>query len=364
MISRSVIFAVLTVAASLAADAGVTVNWLNPTHSFGAFQEETGPVTCTFLGVNTGTDSLVVLDARANCGCTRPAYSRKPVAPGDTVKISVTFHPEGRPGRFDKQVRVTTNAEGSPSVLHVKGTVIGKPATLKARFPIAAGTARMSKDVCPLGQTYKGHVLASSIQIYNGGSDTIRPYLKYLPKVFNAVFTPREILPGEQGVLSLTAYTSRLAEWGFVSDTLVIVPDGGAAEEHPVTVETTMIVNEDFSGLTPEQRADAPSARVAPGTLDFADINAADGKCTLELTISNVGRSDMLIRRIYSLNDAITIESVPNRIGAGKNKTVKVILDPSLLPADAGILNERITLITNSPLNPNLVIRVVGRIIR
>lgn len=342
--------------------AEVTVSWLNPVHSFGAFKEELGPVTCTFLGVNTGTDSLVVLDARANCGCTRPSYSRKAVAPGDTVKISVSYNPMGRPGRFNKHVKVTTNAADSPSTLHIQGTVIGQSATLNSRFPITAGTMRLNRDVCPLGQTYRGHVLASSIEMYNTGTDTVRPYLRRKPEAFNIVMQPEVIPPGEQGILSITAYTARVPEWGLVTDSLIFVPDGGMAYEHPVTISTTMIINEDFSHITEQERANAPLARLNPGKLDFADVNRSGGKLTLKFAISNAGKSNLTIRRIYSVSDAITITSVPKSIAPGKSKEVTVTLDPSLLPADTDIINERITLISNSPSNPTLNIRVVGRI--
>lgn len=354
------------IAASLvcmSARAEASIHWLNPTHSFGAFHEEMGAVTCTFLGVNNGTDSLVVIDARANCGCTRPTYSRKPVAPGDTLRISVSYDPSGRPGRFDKQVRVTTNASSTPTVLHVKGTVIGTRATLNSRYPVEVGQARLNTDVCPFGQTFRGHVLASAINIYNAGLDTIRPYISQKSEVFNAIFQPEAIAPGEQGIVSLTAYTDRVPQWGLVTDSIVLVPDGGAPVEHPIAIPTTMILNEDFSQLTPEQRAEAPAARVNPGTLDFSIINRESAPRSLTLTVSNVGKKSMIIRRIYSPCEAISISSIPKRIAPGKSKDITVTLDPSLL-TDDNLLNERIILITNSPSNHNLTIRVVGTISR
>lgn len=362
MIRSIYLLAVTLLCAVTPLSAEVSVTWLNPVHSFGAFKEELGPVTCTFIGVNTGTDSLVVLDARANCGCTRPTFSRKPVAPGDTVKVSVSFHPNGRPGRFNKHVRVTTNAVQSPSVLYVKGTVIGAASTLNTRFPVAVGSVRLNHDVCPLGQTFRGHVLASSVEMYNAGTDSVRPYLKYKPEAFNVVFQPEVVAPGEQGIMSLTAYTSRVPEWGLVADSLILVPDGGVAEEHPVTIATTMILTEDFSGLTEEERANAPLARVNPGKLDFADISREGGKITLKFSVSNAGKSPLIIRRIYSACGALKITSVPKSIAPGKSKEVTVTLDPSLLPADADVLNERISLISNSPNNSNLTLRVVGHI--
>lgn len=48
------------------------VRWLEITHDFGAFTEETGPVSCEFLMVNDGPGDASIVAARATCGCTRP----------------------------------------------------------------------------------------------------------------------------------------------------------------------------------------------------------------------------------------------------------------------------------------------------
>ena len=53
----------------------------------------------------------MVLTASASCGCTRPEYPKKPIAPGKSGKIKVTYLPEGRPGEFTKTVTVKTNAK-------------------------------------------------------------------------------------------------------------------------------------------------------------------------------------------------------------------------------------------------------------
>ena len=93
-----------------AATASAQIVWLEPVHDFGAIREDRGLARTVFRGVNVGTDTIVVLSARANCGCTRPEFSRGNIAPGDTLKVGVAFDPAGRPGRFEKKVMLTTTA--------------------------------------------------------------------------------------------------------------------------------------------------------------------------------------------------------------------------------------------------------------
>ncbi len=93
---------------------------------FGNIKEQGGPVTHEFQFSNIGNGNLVILDATAECGCTRPEYPKNPVAPGKKNKIKVTFNPIGRPGAFTKQVTVKTNGDPRKIRLKIRGTVVPK----------------------------------------------------------------------------------------------------------------------------------------------------------------------------------------------------------------------------------------------
>lgn len=87
-------------------------------YSFGEIPERGGKVTHEFEFVNSGDSNLVIVDATAECGCTRPEYPQAPVAPGRKGVIKVTYNPAGRPGAFDKSVTVKTN--GTPRKIRLK----------------------------------------------------------------------------------------------------------------------------------------------------------------------------------------------------------------------------------------------------
>lgn len=93
-------------------------------HDFGTIAEDGGSVSCEFAFTNTGEAPLLILNATASCGCTRPSFPKQPVAPGKSGKIKVTYNPKGRPGEFDKTVTVRTNIkERKKIVLKIKGFV-------------------------------------------------------------------------------------------------------------------------------------------------------------------------------------------------------------------------------------------------
>ena len=96
------------------------------THDFGKI-EQGKPVTHEFAFKNTGTEPIIITDASASCGCTKPSWSKEPVAPGQTGKVSATFNAAGM-GPFTKTVTVTSNAKTSMVYLTLKGEVVSKEA--------------------------------------------------------------------------------------------------------------------------------------------------------------------------------------------------------------------------------------------
>lgn len=75
-----------------------------------------------FVITNTGTTDLVVIDAKASCGCTVPEKPTAPIKPGESATMKVVFSAKS-PGKIDKTVTVTSNANETTKVLHIKATV-------------------------------------------------------------------------------------------------------------------------------------------------------------------------------------------------------------------------------------------------
>ena len=111
---------------AIAADQGKpAISFSEKAYSFGNIQEANGPVTHVFKFTNTGNAPLVILEARASCGCTKPKFTAKPIEPGKSGELSVTFNPAGRPGEFTKTITVKTNDPKNKKLqLHIKGVVI------------------------------------------------------------------------------------------------------------------------------------------------------------------------------------------------------------------------------------------------
>ncbi len=88
--------------------------------------------TCYFEFKNTGKEPLILSKPRSSCGCTVPTWPKKPILPGKTDKIKVTYNTK-RVGVINKTVTIYSNAANRSIVLRIKGKVVNKP---KEQLPL------------------------------------------------------------------------------------------------------------------------------------------------------------------------------------------------------------------------------------
>jgi len=102
-------------------------------HDFGTI-EYAGNGTYEFKFKNTGTEPLIISDAKGSCGCTVPTYPKNiPIKPGETQFVKVTYDTK-RAGNFTKTVTITSNTKTPIKVITIKGIV--QAAVTEESFPV------------------------------------------------------------------------------------------------------------------------------------------------------------------------------------------------------------------------------------
>jgi hypothetical protein len=76
-----------------------------------------------FEFTNTGDAPLVISNVKSTCGCTVPAWPKKPVMPGETGEIKVKYDTK-RVNPIRKTITVYSNAETPTVALKIKGQVV------------------------------------------------------------------------------------------------------------------------------------------------------------------------------------------------------------------------------------------------
>ena len=95
------------------------------THSFGKINQG-DKVTYAFKFTNAGKSPLIVSDAVASCGCTRPEWPHVPIQPGGSESIKVTFDSANKKGLQDKMITITANTLPRQNMVHLIGEVLAK----------------------------------------------------------------------------------------------------------------------------------------------------------------------------------------------------------------------------------------------
>ena len=85
------------------------ITFENTVAKLGTFPESRPIVSSEFVFKNTGDAPLVIHQAIASCGCTTAMFTEKPIQPGESGKVSVTYNGTGRyPGFFKKIITIAT----------------------------------------------------------------------------------------------------------------------------------------------------------------------------------------------------------------------------------------------------------------
>lgn len=335
------------------------VEWLETEHDFGAFKEENGKVSCTFRFVNKGDEAVSVRAVRASCGCTSPSYTKQPIEPGDSGTVVVTFNPAGRPGRFTKtlMVDIAGGGAGPRQTLTIDGVVIGSESTLMSRYPVEAGSLRLRTQLVPFGTVLRCKAKSAFVEVYNASTEPVAPEWSGVPGYLRIASSAQTIAPGEQVVYSLVLTPDASAPYGIVTDSAYIAVPGDA----PLKMELSAILEEDFSTLTPGQRQNAPVVAIDTDRLDFGRLSRGDGEVSRTFTIENRGKSDLMLRRVYTTDAGVKVSPSEGKVKKGKSATITVTTDPETLPAE--VLSARIQIITNDPEQSLTIVRAIGEIV-
>lgn len=92
------------------------------THDFGDLKKGSKG-EYEFIIKNEGTVDLVIIDAKASCGCTVPEKPTAPIKPGKSDKLKVVFSANS-PGLQNKNITLTTNTQAGSEMLTIKANVI------------------------------------------------------------------------------------------------------------------------------------------------------------------------------------------------------------------------------------------------
>lgn len=201
------------------------------THDFGTIQEGQ-IVSYDFVFKNKGKSPLILQSVEPSCGCTTPNYTREPIPPGGTGKITVAFNSQGRPNAFHKSVTVRTNSVEPIKVIYIKGFV-----NPKAPTPASQAELFIEKSEYNLGNLQLGQTAIQRVTIKNVGKEDLR--ISTIRSDCNCVTYNHlgNVAPNESAVLELR-YTPR--QKGNLVENVMIYSNDGKVPMHLIKLKANV----------------------------------------------------------------------------------------------------------------------------
>jgi hypothetical protein len=326
-------------------------------HDFGMIREDGGPAEFEFTFTNNGALAVTIVSVQASCGCTTPGWSKEPVAPAKSGYIKASYNPKGRPGFFDKTLTVTTNLNGPPVVLHIKGNVLNDEIENdNDRLAHKAGNLSFRARTINFGKIYINKpAVEQELVVLNSGQKAISitdvkapPYIQ--------VKAPATIGPGERTTVRI-AYNAMLKnQYGFVADNIELVTDDESVPLKPFSVYAT--VEEFFLPVSPEEKGKVAVISLSENSLDFGSIPSGT---TIQktVTVRNSGRKDLTIRFVQPNCSCLAASVASEKIKPGEEQKLTIAWKGE---GRKGTQNKAVTIYSTDPVNPVQRISLSGQV--
>jgi hypothetical protein len=316
-------------------------------HDFGDIKEGDGPAVVEFTITNRTTRPVSILSVKPSCGCTTPDWTKDPIAAGGTGFIKASYDPKGRPGYFNKTLAVTTDWDGTPIVLQIKGNVLnpakaGDPAT----FTVVNGGLHLKNNSFNLDKVFiNREPIAVSFPVYNAAKDTIH-FSEVVAPTYIKVVTPKQLSPNETSVIKVIFDAKLKGQYGFVSENVELKTDDKEMPEKSFSVYAT--VEEYFPKLSNEELAKAPVLSLSANMVKFGNVKAGT-ILERDIKITNTGKKELIIRHAQSNCSCLTVTPGLRVLKPGQEISLKITLDTK---GRTGPQNKSVTIYSTDPQNP------------
>jgi len=325
-------------------------------HNLGRINEEDGPFQHEFVFVNKGDDPLLVINVRTGGGLL-VRWTRSPVQPGETGAVTVEFNPRNMPGRFNRTI--TLSATGNPSsvTLRLLGEVIPREKTPEELYPHQTGLLGMRSNHISFGYVTPGSVKTDSMEVINLSKEDIDLAFTGIPGHVTLEAVPQMLKPGERGVLKASWDAGRIEDWGVVTHHFRLLVNGNSPARNIVYLSAN--IQEDFSEMSDEEKENAPAIFFDDRVFNFGTLR--HGKSVEHTFVfTNKGSSDLIIRSVRSGCGCTAIEPQKTLLKPGESGSIKAVFNSR---GFRGRQNRGITVISNDPANPSIVLRITGEVV-
>ncbi len=302
-----------------------TLMFSEKTYDFGPIKEADGAVIHEFSFINQSTDTVQITNVKASCGCTTPAWTKEPVAPGQSGIVQAQYNPRNRPGSFNKSLTVTFESSSEPVRLYIKGYVEPLPKTIEDELPAQMGGLRMRYRAFNLGKIkVQEEPVIKEFEVFNT-TDSVIIFSDSVarPKHIAVEFEPQLLKAKQRGLVRLIYDAASLNDYGFRNDNVTLYTSE-QAENSIKSISVYATLEEYFPPMTKDELDAAPKLKITKVTHDFGKVKAGQVVNT-QFELTNLGESMLEIRAIKP--NCACLKAEVDKMSLAKNESVTLNLE-------------------------------------
>jgi hypothetical protein len=321
------------------------------THNFGDILLGSGPVSCEFSLTNRSSKPAVIYNVITSCGCTDVEWTKEPLKPGESGKISVKYSNDEGPYPFNKSITVYLSDVKKPVILKLRGVSREQMRPLSELYPIHYGPVGMKDDLIMCGNLEQGKQKSETVIIANTSGKEVRMSFENITDNLKLTLTPNPI-PAESTAELTATITADRSKWGKNDYYATPIINGKAYDRIPVRAFT----KENFDTLSEEEKEKGPMPRFETSTFSFGKVK--DGtEVHASYTFKNEGKTCFCVYKVDVDACCYSHSDIP-AAAPGEEVSFRVHMNTEGMPK--GECLKIVTLTTNSPLRPLVNLFISG----
>jgi hypothetical protein len=322
------------------------LTWERKTINIGAVLEEKGPVETVFYAVNLNLEDILFTDVVTDCGCTTVDFTKDTLATDKIGSIRVRFDPDHRGGEFSKVIIVRTNEDIYGDTLYLEGINMPIPENKEMAYPHRIGNLGFRLSAINMGNVFTNEPKVKYVEVHNFGRDTValNTHQEFLPDYIQVSMEPAQLQSDQRGLLLLTYDGAIKGDLGYFDESLNLTLN----DNEQLSLRLMTVVYEHFAPVPKSMEKTVPRLGLSEMEIDFKEISS-NRKVSKTIFITNLGRENLLIKKLTSTCSCLDLNVSKTEIEAGERAELNIEFDPK---GRRGIDHKHITLFSNDPINP------------
>ncbi|MHC1707103.1 MAG: DUF1573 domain-containing protein [Bacteroidales bacterium] len=243
----------------------------------------------------------------------------------------------------------------------ISGLVFSQKLTISKsdskKYPFQKGSLIFDKDNIKMNYVKNTEIRKDTIRMKNVSGLNITLGLRTLPAYLSCNLHPDTLKPGMEGFIDISFNAAKKGDYGYCFENLNFITNDTSVPEKYFFVMA--YIEEDFSGLTQEQRDNAPKIKFEEESIDFGRIKTGS-KFDYTYKFTNIGKSDLIIRKTKATCGCTATQPEKSILKPGESSQILVKFDSSGLKGEQ---HKTVFVYCNDPRYSTVALHFKGEVI-